>query len=138
MKRLISIPFLFLLILLSGCKKAIQNAQEDLVVRAMADGQWRVSNFVLNGTTLTSDFSTYRFKFYTNRTVDAIKNGITEQSGTWEGNAAAMTMQANFPASAAPVSHLNGTWLITRNSWTYVEAGQSAGSDSKILRLDKD
>ena len=138
MKRLIPLSLFFILISLTGCKKAIQNAQEDLVVRAMADGHWRVSSFVLNSTVITADFSPYRFKFHTNRTVDAIKNGMTEQTGTWEGNAAAMTMQANFPASAAPVSHLNGTWLITRNSWTYVEAGQSAGSDSKILRLDKD
>jgi dipeptidyl-peptidase-4 len=35
------------------------------------------------------------------------------------------------------VTLINGTWNITRNSWTYVEATQTIGADVKVMRLDK-
>ncbi|MEO5946040.1 MAG: hypothetical protein ABIP79_04435 [Chitinophagaceae bacterium] len=135
MKKLVCI--LMITILFSGCKKTIENIQEDLVLKAMIDGQWRVTNFINNGTTITSDFSTYKFQYYNNKTVDAIKNGIVEITGTWDGNATAMTTFANFTTTAYPIQLINGTWNITKNSWTYVEATQNIGSNTKFLRLDK-
>ncbi|MBI3137340.1 MAG: lipoprotein [Sphingobacteriales bacterium] len=126
-----------LVLLLAGCEKAIQHAQEDLVIRAMTDGQWVITSFTLNSTNISSDFTNYRFKYYSNKTVDAINNGAVENTGTWEGNANTMTISANFAAPAYPLTLINGNWQITRNSWTYVEATQSSGSDIKTLRLDK-
>ncbi len=126
-----------LVLLLTGCKKTIQNAQEDLVIRAMTDGQWVITSFTLNSTNISSDFTNYRFKYYSNKTVDAIHNGAVENTGTWEGNANTMTISANFVAPPYPLTLINGNWQITRNSWTYVEATQSSGTDIKTLRLDK-
>ena len=34
---------------------------------------------------ITSDFSAYKFQYYSNYTVDAIKNGVVEKTGTWDG-----------------------------------------------------
>jgi hypothetical protein len=135
MKRLIAIASLF--ILFAGCKKTIENIQEDLVIKAMTDGQWVITNFTLNGTNITSDFAGYRFKYYSNKTVDAISNGITERTGNWDGDAATMTTSASFNGANYPLVLINGSWHITRNSWTYVEATQTVGSDTKIMRLDK-
>lgn len=135
MKRLIMACGL--LLLLAGCKKAIENAQEDLVIRAMTDGQWVINGFTLNGTTITADFSNYRFKYYSNKTVDAINSGSVEKTGTWDGNANTMIISANFTGAGYPINQINGSWLITRNGWTYVEATQTVGSDVKTLRLDK-
>ena len=135
MKRLILACSL--LLMLAGCKKAIQKAQEDLVVQAMTDGQWVITSFTLNGTTITSDFSPYKFKYYSNKTVDAINNGSVEKTGTWDGNTTTMIISANFSSAIYPLTKINGNWLITRNSWTYVEATQTAGSEVKTLRLDK-
>lgn len=129
--------FLVSLFLLSACKKTIQSIEEDLVIKAMTDGQWAVTSFTRNGTNITSDFSTYRFKYYSNRTVDAINNGIVEKTGTWDGDASSMTTWANFTAAAYPLILINGTWHITRNSWTYVEATQTDGGETKTMRLDK-
>jgi len=126
-----------LLFLMTGCKKAIENAQEDLVIRAMTDGEWRISSFTINGTPTTPDYSLYKFKYYSNRTVDAIKNGAVEKTGTWDGNATTMIISANFPSAAYPLIQINGSWLVTRNGWTYVEATQTNGSEVKTLRLDK-
>lgn len=126
-----------LLLLLSGCKKTIENAQEDLVIRAMTDGEWVINGFTVQGNNITADFSGYKFKYYSNRTVDAIKNGAVEKTGTWEGNASTMIISANFPAATHPLNLINGSWLVTRNGWTYVEATQTVGSEVKTLRLDK-
>jgi hypothetical protein len=103
----------------------------------MTDGEWVINGFTLNGSTITSDFTGYKFKYYSNRTVDAIKNGSVEKTGTWEGNATTMIISANFPAATYPLNLINGSWLVTRNGWTYVEATQTAGSEVKTLRLDK-
>jgi hypothetical protein len=135
MKRLILACSLLLLV--AGCKKTIVNAQEDLVVRAMTDGQWVITSFTVNGTSITPDFSPYKFKYYSNKTVDAINNGSVEKTGTWDGNTTTMIISANFNSAIYPLTKINGSWLITRNSWIYVEATQTDGSEVKTLRLDK-
>lgn len=135
MKRLYVI--IGILILLTGCQKTKENIAEDLVIKAMTDGQWKVSNFVNNGTNITADFTNYKFQYYANRTVDAINNGTVEKTGTWNGDATNMTTYANFVSPAYPLNLINGTWHIDRNSWTYVEATQTIGSETKTMRLDK-
>jgi len=136
MKKLTA--FILLFVLLSGCKKSIQDKQEDLVILAMTDGKWAVSIFTLNGTTITPDFSGYRFKYYSNKTVDAINNGVVEKTGTWDGNSSTMSTSANFTGAVYPLNLINGNWHIDRNSWTYVEASQTVGSDTKTMKLVKE
>lgn len=130
---------LFLLVLILGsCKKTAEKIGEDLVIKAMTDGQWKVTKFTQNGTDITTSFSGYKFQYYANKTVDAILNGSTERTGVWDGNASAMTTWADFPGAPNPISLINGTWNITKNSWTYVEATQASGGNTKTLRLDKE
>lgn len=135
MKKLIA--FGIFLSLAGSCKKTIQNIQEDLVIKAMTDGQWAITSFTRNGTNITADFASYKFKYYSNKTVDAINNGAVEKTGTWDGNASTMTTWANFNGAAYPLNLINGSWHITRNSWTYVEATQTDGTETKTMRLDK-
>jgi hypothetical protein len=135
MKNLTSL--LMLLLLLTGCKKTIQSIQEDLVIKAMTDGQWVVTNFTKNDTTITADFSTYKFKYYSNKTVDAIKSGIVEKTGNWDGSAETMSTSADFSNAAYPLNLVNGNWHINNTSWTSVIATQTNGSETKTMRLDK-
>ena len=85
MKKLF--PVLCMIIVFSGCKKAIENKQEDLIIKAMTDGQWAVTGFTHNGADITTNFAGYKFQYYGNKTVDAIKNGTVEKTGTWNGEA---------------------------------------------------
>jgi len=135
MKRLL--PLITFFVFTLSCKKAKENIYQDLVVKAMTDGQWSITSFTLNGTNITSDFNGYKFQYYSNKTVDAIKNGIVEKTGTWDGNASTMTTSANFPSAVNPLLLINGNWNITNNSWTYVVATQTVGSDVKNMRLEK-
>jgi hypothetical protein len=126
-----------LIFLVSGCKKTIEKIKENAIISAMTDGQWIITNFVKNGVVITSDFSGYKFQFYSNRTVDAIKNGGVEKNGTWDGDPNAMTVTANFSNVAAPLALINGTWHIDDNSWTYVVASQNSGTETMTMRLEK-
>lgn len=124
-------------LLLSGCKKAKEDIAEDLIITAMTNGKWIITSFVDNGTNKTNDFSGYSFQFYSNRTVDALKNNSAEWTGNWEGNAENQTITAQFLGATDPVGLLTGVWTVTDNSWTYVEAITTSGGFTKTLRLDK-
>jgi len=128
---------LLVLLSFSSCKKAIEKKEESIIIAAMTSGQWKITSFVHNSTDITADFSTYKFQYYSNRTVDAFKNGTLEKTGSWDGDPDAMTTFANFPGSVNPLVLLNGTWHIDDNSWTYVKASQTVGGETKIMRLDK-
>ena len=129
--------FILLVSLLAGCKKTVENIQQDLVIKAMTDGQWVITSFTQNGNDITSDFSGFKFKYYSNKTVDAIKNGTVEKTGTWDGNASTMTTSANFTSALYPLTLINGNWHIDNNSWTFVVATQTIGAETKTMRLEK-
>jgi len=135
MRKVITIVSFFLV--LSGCKKSIDKLKENAVISAMTDGQWFIKSFIKNGTTITSDFDGYKFQFYSNNTVDAIKNNIVEKTGTWNGDAATMTIGADFPNVVIPLSLINGNWHVDNNSWTFVVASQKSGNEVKTMRLEK-
>ena len=130
-------PFLSVIILLCGCKKTAQSIQEDLVIQAMVNGQWAITSFIQNGINITSDFDGYRFKYYSNKTVDAILNGFVQKTGTWDGSSSTMTTWANFPNALQPLILINGSWHIDNSGWTFVVATQVIGSETKTMRLDK-
>jgi len=106
-------------------------------MKAMTDGQWVITSFISDGSNITNDFSPYRFQYFDNYTVDAIKNGIVESTGNWDGDVNAMNIIASFPNATNPLVLLNGTWHVTDNSWTYVEATMTTGTTTRSLRLDK-
>ncbi|HEX7845973.1 MAG TPA: hypothetical protein VF476_09260 [Chitinophagaceae bacterium] len=135
MKRLL--VGISVLCLFSGCKKMIEKIAEDMVMKAMTDGQWYVKDFVHNGTNITTSFSAYKFQYYRNKTVDAINNGSVEKTGTWDGNASTMTTSANFTGATNPLNLINGNWKIDNNSWTFVEATQNINGETKRMRLEK-
>jgi hypothetical protein len=128
---------ILLLTAISGCKKTVENAVQDAIIQAMTNGQWVITSFTQNGNDITSSFSGYKFQYYSNKTVDAIKNGTVEKTGSWDGNTIAMTTSAEFPNASLPLSLINGTWHINNNSWTFVVASQNNGSEFKTMRLDK-
>lgn len=134
MKKLL---FLTVLTLLLGCEKAKEQLQQDLIVKAITDGVWRVTSFTKAGTDKTADFSAYRFQFHTNLTVDALNNGMTEKTGTWQADPNAKTVASSFTNASAPLMLLNGTWQVTKNSWTFVEANQTVNGEVLTLRIDK-
>lgn len=135
-----NILFLFLLTgLLSGCEKnIIETIQEDLVIKAMTDGQWRVTRFQRDAADVTASFAPYKFQFRSDKSVEALNNGAVESTGSWSADAGAKTIASSFSSNtAATLQLLNGTWHITKNNWTFVEATQTVNNEVRTLRLDK-
>lgn len=124
--------------LIASCTpERIEEKQQNLVLQAMVNGQWKVSSFNKGGTDLTNDFSPYKFQFKENLTVDAINNGSVEKTGSWNADANAQTITSNFTGATNPVILLNGTWNITSTTWTSVNASQTVNGELRTLRLDK-
>lgn len=107
------------------------------MIKAMTDGQWRLTKFTQAGEDKTASYVPYRFQFYSNNAVDALYNGTVEKKGTWSADAAAQTMTASFANAGSLLAMLNGTWKITNNSWTFVEATQTVNNEVLTLRLEK-
>jgi hypothetical protein len=133
---------LYLIALLAGLfscdtKEIVEEQQENLVVQAMTNGQWKVSSFIKGGSDVTADFSTYKFQFKNNNTVDAINNGNVEKTGTWTADANAQTITSGFANVGQPLDLLNGTFNIESTTWTSVNASQTVNGELRTLRLDK-
>lgn len=123
--------------MLVSCKKTIEKAQENILVQAMINGQWKITNFTVNSSDISSDFNTYRFQYFADKTVNAINNSIVEKTGNWDGDIASRTTWASFSNASYPLTLINGSWLITDNTWTYVTATQTNGAEIKTMRLEK-
>ena len=130
--------YVIILLALVGCtKEARQQVQQNLIVQAMVNGQWKVTIFKRSGTDVSSDFAAYRFQFHDNQTVDALNNGVLEKSGSWAADPAAQTISSMFTNAVNPLALLNGTWTVTNTTWTTVDANQTVGGESRVLHLDK-
>jgi len=132
-----TLALLLLTITFAGCsKKAVQNAQSDMLMQVITDGTWYVFNYTEAGVDITANFANYVFKFNTNNTVDGSLNGAVT-SGTWSSSISSQTIVANFPSAGAPLSKLNGTWLIKDSYLDYVKAELTVSGVLKQLHLKK-
>jgi len=132
MKRVLACLLLFFFF---SCSK--EQIAKNAVMNAMTSGQWKVVSFKNGSTDVTADFSAYTFQFKENYTVDAIHNSTVEKTGAWTADANAKTITSTFTNATHPIILLNGTWQITNNSWTFVEASQTVNGTLRTLRLEK-
>lgn len=140
MKKIL-LPLIVLFLLNTGCKKFVQKTQEqvaeDLIVKAMTEGQWIVLSYN-DGTEYVSEFADYKFQFKTDRTVDAVKNSAIESTGTWQGDGYKQEITADYPVSAAiTLQRLDGIWKIAASTWTSVRATQTINGKLTTLELKK-
>lgn len=135
MRTTLLLLFFASILFTAGCNK--EEIQKNAVINAMTSGQWKVVNFQSGSNTLTADFAGYQFQFKEAGTVDAIKNAAVERTGTWSADANARTITSQFATGGNPLMLLNGTWKITNNSWTFVEATQTVNNEERKLRLEK-
>ena len=132
------LPAVMAMLLFSACStKTVEEQQKDLLVQLIVNGQWAVTNYMKGTADVTAEFSGYKFQFKDDNTVDAIKNGSVEKTGSWVGNATSRTIQSQFTNATATLMLLNGTWYVTDSGLTYVESTQNVNGEARKLRLDK-
>lgn len=130
--------FWVILLLITGisCKKAVEQKQEDILMKAITDGTWIVEQYFENGSNLSYEFLNYDFNFNSNGVVTGTIAG-SSTSGTWSGSASTASITSNFPTSTAPLVKMNGIWKITDSYWDYVEAETTVANGKNVLRLRK-
>ena len=118
-------------------EEILNQPQDNVVMQAITNGKWKVSSFIKGSSDITSEFSSYTFQFKNNFTVDALKNGNIENTGTWLANAIEKTIISNFPIASHPLNLLNGTFNIDSTTWTSVDARLIENGESRTLKLIK-
>ncbi|HVG16569.1 MAG TPA: hypothetical protein VM935_16465 [Chitinophagaceae bacterium] len=129
-----------LLLSLSGCKKVKEKILENQAMQFITIGQWKVVRFTEGPNDLSGDFLPYTFQFRTNYSVDAIKNGTKDISGTWSGNEvnSVVTIHSSFPQAASnPLPFLNGIFRITNPGFDFVEAAKTVNGVVSTLRMER-
>jgi len=138
--KALAVKFFIVILVFANCTpEQVEEAQGNIILNAMTNGQWRVSNYMKGSADITADFAIYKFQFHQNLKVDAIltSNNMIEKSGTWNADAIARTISSNFTNASATLNLLNGTWLITNTTFTTVEANQTVNGELRILKLVK-
>jgi len=133
MKNVIIVLFTCLL-MSASCKPDPADLPEDLIIQLMTNGEWSVIDFKLNGVDKTPDFAAYRFKYYSDKTVNA-RYDTSTFPGTWDGSTSTMTTSNNFPTAIYPITLVNGTWRVDSPGTRIVKTSQISGSDVKTMKL---
>ena len=140
MKKLFTPPFALVLVIISisiaHCAKKVDELKKDFVIDVMTSGRWKIEVFSENSNDLTAEFGPYEFQFYENGTVQGI-NGPNVISGTWVGDANALTIYSNFPTGNDTIIRLNDTWKITNNTLSKVEARPVNTGRNAYLKMVK-
>ena len=137
-RNLIRFILAFAIPVIWGCPgKIVEQKKEDLLVNLITSNIWIMNSFYEGTTNLSTDFAPYEFKFNTDRTVYGIKAGSPNAIGTWVGNAAAMTIQSNFPTETGILKKLNGTFTVTSSTLSEVKANRFEGLVEFKLHLVK-
>ncbi|MDB5195639.1 MAG: hypothetical protein JWP88_9 [Flaviaesturariibacter sp.] len=129
--------FLLAVLSLTSCQKFIEKKQEEAALAVVTTGQWKVTSFTKGGESKSALFTSYTFQFQPNETVDAIKNGMVEKTGSWKVDIAAQSIISAFSGVTEPLSLLNGTYRITNSSTTTVDASQTVNGEVWTLHMDK-
>lgn len=129
----ISVIFLFFSV---GCKKFVDNQKEQAAMSFITNGHWKVEAYLIDTTSITSDFDGYKFKFNDDGTVSGV-NEAGSQAGTWAGDVTDYSITSEFPSAGDPLQKLNGHWVIKDSGLTYVKADLSTPSGTRHLHLLK-
>jgi hypothetical protein len=119
----------------SGCKKAIQNAQEDALMRLITNNIWLVTSYKEGNEDMTALFAPYEFKFNKDKSVLGKKAGAPDAVGSWVGSAETMSITSAFPNGPEPLTKLTGVWQVTKSTLTTVNSTREANGKIYYLNL---
>ena len=103
-----NLVLLVLVVLFMGsCQKVVEQTQLNALMKLITNGQWKVTTYKQDGVDVTSQFEPYSFQFKESGTVDAIKNGQVDKTGTWVGNTTNLSIESSFGNVEPPPNLLN-------------------------------
>jgi Flp pilus assembly protein TadG len=138
-KKVTSVLALAILLVTGSCKKTVDNIKEDLMIKLITENTWKIVKYAEGSSNQTTVYTDYDFKFNKDGSLNAIKNGVTEATGTWAGSEATQSITAEFPSATEPLAKLTGVWLIsnTKSKPWRVYSHRSDGSKEYLLDLQE-
>lgn len=132
------------LLLLSGCSKATEQAQQEVVQQYFADNfldrNYTVQLATDNGIDLTAQYNGYTFRMIKGNTYDgpmtATKNSIT-YNGTWATNSDYSKLVINLPTTVAEFVFMAREWKFTHKAVPIMELAPWGTTEPKVLHMER-
>jgi hypothetical protein len=142
---IIAITFATLLLLLTGCKKAVENVQQDLAKQYFEENilnrDFKVLLATDNGTDITSQFSGFTFRLTKNTFTDGpmtASNSLFTESGTWICTEEYGKLTINLPTTRiASFSFLNREWKFTSKALPILKFAPWGTTEPKVLHMER-
>jgi hypothetical protein len=97
---------MILLLTLFSCRKPQDTPP---LQNILTQGTWRISLFKDNGSNLTYLFTSWRFTFNADKTME-VTNGVDTYSGTWQENTGGDTFELNINAPELELIYISKLW----------------------------
>ena len=132
------------LLLLNGCKKAIQNLDRSLAEQYfetnILNNDFTVQLATDNGNDLTSQYTADTFRLYKNSLLDGpmtgAKNGVIYH-GTWSCNDDYSKLTITLPNSPAEFVFLTREWKFTKKALPIMELAPWIATTPVVLHMEK-
>ncbi len=135
-RDLLTLSFsLMLLWAMSGCKKAVDNAQENALYDIITNNTWVVTKLEIGGLEYKSEFTPYQFQFSRNGTVAAKQTGFPDINGLWNLNLTNLSILVDYNIAGLPLSRSSGLWFISGTTFTTVDATRQDGGVTYKLSI---
>ncbi len=132
------------ILLLSGCKKAIEATQRSLAEQYfetnILNRDYTVRLATNNGTDLTSQYTGYTFKLLKNTLLDGPMTAViggTTYTGTWQCNEDYGKLTITLPATPSVFVFLTREWRFTKKDVTVMELAPWGSTDPIALHMER-
>jgi hypothetical protein len=141
---IIAIAFATLLLLLTGCKKAIEQKQQDILQQYFEENilnrDFKVKLATDNGTDLTAQFDGFTYRLTKNTLLDGpmtATNSLFTFTGTWSSNADYSKLVINLPTTIPSFSFLNREWRFAKKAIPVMELSPWGTTEPKVLHMER-
>ena len=145
--RFIIVIILSILLLLSGCKKSIENAtQQQLNIyqayfeQNILNHDYQVQLATDNGTDLTPQYNTYTFRLLETTPANGAMtatNGTSTYTGSWSCNDDYSKLVINLPSPPSAFVFLTREWRFTKKDITIMELAPWGTTEPKVLHMQR-
>jgi hypothetical protein len=134
--KLLTLGLSFFLIFVGfGCKKAVDNAQENALFDIITSNTWVVTKMEIGTTNYKTEFDPYQFQFSRNGVVAAKRTGINDVNGQWNLTLSNLSILINYSSAGLPLSRTDGLWFISGTTFTTVDATREEGGVTYKLSI---
>jgi hypothetical protein len=138
----IAVALATLLLLLGGCKKIIEQKQQNLFEDNILNRDFIVSLATDNGADITAQFNGYTFRLAKNTLLDgpmtASNSVLPVINGTWSANDDYSKLTINLPSTITGFLFLNREWRFTsKANFPDLELAPWGTTEPKVLHMKR-